>query len=174
MKYFHFTKQIQLFVFLLLVLILISCGGNSKKEISANGQKVNNIKMTIYKSPTCGCCQAWIDIAEEAGFNTKVINTNDMSSVKLKAGIPSNLSSCHTSFVKDYVAEGHVPIPALIKLLQDSPKDAKGLSVPGMPLGSPGMETPDKNKEQQYDVFLLKNSGEHTVFQTYLGKDLVK
>lgn len=96
--------------------------------------------MTVHRSPSCGCCGKWIDIARAAGYPIEVVATEDIMAVKQRLGVPGELASCHTSEVGGYVVEGHVPIKAIDKLLRDKPKGIAGIAVPGMPPGSPGME----------------------------------
>lgn len=120
--------------------------------------------VTVSKDPNCGCCSGWVDHLRKAGFLVSVVDTNDMPAVKARLGVPSKLGSCHTAEVGGYVVEGHVPADAIARLLREAPR-AKGLAVPGMPVGSPGMEggTP-----QEYDVLLFGEDG-HRVFARYRG-----
>lgn len=115
----------------------------------------------VYKSPTCGCCGDWIDHLEENGFEVTATNSNDMGRVKADAGLIAGLGSCHTAFIGDYVIEGHVPADDIKRLLAEAPK-ATGLSVPGMPAGSPGMEMGDR--KDHYKVILFNEQGQTRVF----------
>ncbi|WP_100637846.1 DUF411 domain-containing protein [Marinobacter salexigens] len=115
----------------------------------------------VYKSPTCGCCTAWVDHMESNGFDVETTDTHDMNRVKFEAGISRNLASCHTAFVGDYVIEGHVPAADIHKLIADAPK-ARGLAVPGMPAGSPGMEMGDR--KDHYQVLMFNDKGQTKVF----------
>jgi hypothetical protein len=110
------------------------------KTAHADGHRVmaEHSTMHVTKSPTCGCCTAWVTLAREAGFAVETTDTADMTSVKTDAGVPDHLWACHTAVIDGYVVEGHVPFAALVKLLQERP-DITGISVPGMPGGSPGM-----------------------------------
>jgi hypothetical protein len=94
--------------------------------------------MEVVKTPTCGCCTAWIDMAREAGFEVSVTDTTDYAGMKKAAGVPRRLASCHTARIGGYVVEGHVPFAAIRAMLRDRP-DIVGISVPGMPTDSPGM-----------------------------------
>jgi hypothetical protein len=96
----------------------------------------------VYKTPTCGCCNGWVEHLREAGFEVEARDVRDLMSVKMDAGIPADLSSCHTALVDGYVVEGHVPAEVVRKLVAERPQVA-GISVPGMPIGSPGMEGPN-------------------------------
>ncbi|WP_417579339.1 DUF411 domain-containing protein [Nitrincola sp.] len=119
-----------------LLLVLIS--GNSAAEPV----------MQVYKSETCGCCQDWIDHIEAAGIPVESTNLNNMNSKKMELGVPSELASCHTAVIDGYVIEGHVPASDILRLLREKPA-VTGLTVPGMPHGSPGMET---GREDPYQV----------------------
>lgn len=94
--------------------------------------------LLVYKSPTCGCCGAWVDIVTQAGFTVDVREIEDLAPIKKQTGVPERLEACHTSIFGRYVVEGHVPVEALEKLASEQPR-IHGISVPGMPLGSPGM-----------------------------------
>ncbi len=116
--------------------------------------------ISVYKDPNCGCCANWVKHMRAAGFAVTVHDTADMSTVKASMGVPTALQSCHTARVGTYVIEGHVPADLIQKLLKEKPV-ALGLAVPGMPVGSPGMEggTPDK-----YDVMLFDRAGKARVY----------
>lgn len=118
----------------------------------------------VYKSPTCGCCDDWIDHLKDNGFQVDITDTNDMTSIKMDAGLKPELASCHTAFVGGYVIEGHVPASDIQRLLQEAPK-AHGLAVPGMPIGSPGMEMGDR--KDNYQVLLFNENGQTRVFSEY-------
>ena len=94
--------------------------------------------MTVHKDPNCGCCTAWAELAEKAGYSVSVIETDDIAASKAQAGVPEALWSCHTARIDGYVIEGQVPFDALARLLETRP-DVLGIAVPGMPAGSPGM-----------------------------------
>mgnify|MGYP001812868351 CR=1 FL=1 len=121
--------------------------------------------VTVYKSPTCGCCSKWIDHLEESGFEVAAVDLADLRQVKAMAGIAPEHASCHTARVGDYVIEGHVPAGDIRRLLREQPL-ARGLAVPGMPLGSPGMEAPNP---QTYQVLLIGQDGGTSVFATHEG-----
>lgn len=118
----------------------------------------------VYKSPTCRCCGAWAEHLQAAGFTVKVVELDDPAAVRKRFGLPEKFGSCHTGVVNGYVLEGHVPAPEVKRLLTLKPK-AIGIAVPGMPLGSPGMEYGDRTAS--YDVFLIHKSGQQTVFSHY-------
>lgn len=122
--------------------------------------------MTVYKTPTCGCCSKWVDHVHENGFQSKVVELNELSSIKKRYGIQGRYQSCHTGVVSqahgEYIFEGHVPAQYIESFLANPPKDALGLSVPGMPLGSPGMEV--GARKDYYQVLLLNVDGSSSVF----------
>ncbi len=122
--------------------------------------------MTVYKTPTCGCCQKWVDHLTENEMASKVISLDDLSPIKTKYHIQGRYRSCHTGVVTteqgDYVFEGHVPAEHVSAFLANPPKGAIGLSVPGMPLGSPGMEVGDR--KDYYQVLLLNADGSNEIF----------
>jgi len=118
----------------------------------------------VWKSPTCGCCGKWVEHLEANGFEVKAKNTSPamLDRIKRQAGIEEKLASCHTGLIDGYAVEGHVPAADIKKLLEERP-DAIGLTVPDMPIGSPGMEQPD-GKTEPYDVLLVKKDGSTEVF----------
>jgi hypothetical protein len=123
-------------------------------------------KMVVSKDPTCGCCASWVEHVREAGFSVEVVERADLSRLKARLGVPQALASCHTAEVGGYVVEGHVPAEAVKRLLAEKPQ-AKGLAVPGMPIGSPGMEV-EGSAPETYEVVLFGPSGRRT-FARYRG-----
>ena len=119
--------------------------------------------MTVYKSATCGCCTGWVEHARTNGFTVRTVDTEDLGSVKRELGVPERLASCHTVVVGAYVIEGHVPAMDVKRLLAERP-DVRGLAVPGMPIGSPGMEQGPPSAYQRYDVLTFTRAGLTTVF----------
>lgn len=126
-------------------------------------QSAEAAQITVYKSPSCGCCGKWVDHLKDNGFDVTVNNRNDMSSVKREFGVQPRQQSCHTAKVDGYFIEGHVPAEDIQRLLQDKPA-IRGLAVPGMPMGSPGMEGPRKDR---YSVFAIDNQGQAAVFSRH-------
>ncbi len=117
--------------------------------------------ITVYKTPTCGCCKEWVTHMQGAGFAVKVVDMNDLSEVKHNAGVPPRLQSCHTALVGTYVIEGHVPADLVRKMLKDKPSIV-GLAVPGMVTGSPGMEQGDA--KVPYEVIAFAKDGKTSVY----------
>lgn len=123
------------------------------------------IRAQVFRSPDCGCCGAWIAHLEENGFVVDVVMSSDVEAVKDRHNVPAALRSCHTALIEGYVIEGHVPA-ADIRRLVDLRPDAVGLTVPGMPVGSPGMEMGDQ--VDPYDVILWSGS-ETRIFASHPG-----
>jgi len=118
----------------------------------------------VYKDPNCGCCTGWGDHLKAAGFSFDVTETADLAPVRKRLGIPERLAGCHTGVVEGYALEGHVPAAEVQRLLSLRPQ-AVGLAVPGMPVGSPGMEA--GGRVDPYKVLLVDKSGRETVFASY-------
>jgi hypothetical protein len=115
----------------------------------------------VYKSPTCGCCNAWVEHMRQSGFRVETHDTSNVDPVKDAGHVPMNGRSCHTARVGQYVIEGHVPADLVKKLLAEHPADVAGLTVPGMVTGSPGMEGPNP---QHYDVIAFTRDGQTRVY----------
>ena len=119
--------------------------------------------ITVYKDPGCGCCKSWIEHLIKHGYRVDAKDTPDMPGIKRGLGVPDGLSACHTAVVNGYLIEGHVPAADIARLLKEKPKVA-GLAVPGMPMGSPGMEGP---RAQHYQVLSFDKTGKTKVFASY-------
>lgn len=128
--------------------------GSAPERIAANG---NGAVVTVYRSPTCGCCKAWEDHLREHGYTVVSIETPALNAIKTDNDVPRPLQSCHTALVDGYVIEGHVSAADIARLLSERP-DVHGLAVPGMPTGSPGMEVPGR-AAQPYEVFAFTEGG---------------
>ena len=120
--------------------------------------------LNVYKTPTCGCCAKWVDHMRANGFDANVQDLPDLSAVKAKLGVPAELGSCHTAQVGRYVIEGHIPADAVHRLLKERPTTVSGLAVPGMPMGSPGMEVPG-GSVQPYLILTFDRQGQTTVYE---------
>ncbi|MGC2855514.1 DUF411 domain-containing protein [Novispirillum sp. DQ9] len=121
-------------------------------------------EITVYKSASCGCCGGWIDHMRANGYTVHAKNVEAMDMVKQMMGVPAAMESCHTATVDGYVVEGHVPADAVDRLLADRP-DAAGLAVPGMPIGSPGME--QGGRSEPYAAMLFDRQGAAKTFMEY-------
>jgi len=120
--------------------------------------------ITVHLDPNCGCCSGWVRHLQQAGFTVKAIETTDLDAVKTRLGVPVDLVACHTAQIGSYVLEGHVPAVALKRFLGEKP-NAAGLAVPGMPVGSPGMEG---GKPEKFDVVLFGPNGRLT-YMSFVG-----
>lgn len=118
--------------------------------------------VTVYKSPTCGCCSKWVDHMRANGFQMTAHNVDDIAAVKAKHGVPAEAGSCHTSLVGGYVIEGHVPADAVKRLLAERPT-VTGIAVPGMPAGSPGMEV--AGRRDPYSIVSFDRTGQIKVYE---------
>jgi hypothetical protein len=124
-------------------------------------------EIVVHKSPSCGCCVKWIDHLRAEGFVAKSVDTDDLGALKQSLGVAPAHASCHTATVAGYVVEGHVPAADIRRLLAEKPA-ARGLAVPGMPVGSPGMEAPSGEVEP-YDTLLIGTDGATTVYSHHGG-----
>jgi hypothetical protein len=122
-------------------------------------------EVMVFKTVTCGCCGKWVDHLKANGFTTKVQNVPSTSEYRRMYGVPESVGSCHTATVGGYSIEGHVPAADIHRLLKEKPK-ATGIAVPGMPLGSPGMES---DRKDAYSVLLFHSDGRTSVFKKYAG-----
>ena len=121
------------------------------------------ISLDVYKSPTCGCCELWVEHVNAQGFKSSVQHPDDLNAIKDKFGIKPEYQSCHTAVSKEgYIFEGHIPARLVKQFLAEKPANAIGLAVPGMPLGSPGMEVDDRITP--YDVLMLHKDGTSSVY----------
>ena len=122
----------------------------------------------VWKSPTCGCCKAWVAYMQSKGFSLAVTDTSNaaINQIKSSAGVAQKFAGCHSAKIAGYMIEGHVPAEDIARLIAEKP-DAIGLSVPGMPVGSPGMET--DGTVEPFDVLLIKKDGTSEVFASYPG-----
>ena len=141
-------------------LALVLTTGAARPSVTANPKEPT---ITVYKDANCGCCKNWIEHLIKHGYRVDAKDSNEMTEIKLSLGVPEALTSCHTAVVNGYLIEGHVPAADIARLLKTKPKVA-GLAVPGMPMGSPGMEGPRK---QKYDVLSFDKAGKTKVFASY-------
>ena len=147
-------------------------GNHNHGGSTANIPQTNNTgpKIHLYREASCGCCTKWGTIMAKNGFRVIDIVADNLQTMKEDEGIPKKFSSCHTAFVGGYFIEGHVPVASINKLLEEMP-DIAGLAVPGMPLGSPGMEVPN-SKGDFYDVIAVATDGSTSVYDSYRGSSL--
>lgn len=129
-------------------------------DTSGGGQADAALTAVVYKDANCGCCAKWVDHVRAAGIRTESNDVTDLNAVKTRYGVPRSLYSCHTAEIGGYVVEGHVPADLIRKMLSEKP-DIAGIAVPGMPVGSPGMEGP---YTEPYDVIAFTKSGSTSVY----------
>jgi len=146
--------RIRLIKTALLTLLLVTSGWAAAEELPG---------VKVYKSPTCSCCTKWADQLRASGFEVETVNVRDVVPIKKQFRVPPQLGSCHTAIVDGYVIEGHVPIADILRLLRERP-DKKGIGVPGMPIGSPGMEGPDP---QPFKVYAFDAQGNIEEFASH-------
>lgn len=147
-------------IMLTMLLCFLAATGCSRDEPAVPSASLD---LKVYKTPTCGCCGSWVTHIEKEGFKTEVFDQSSLQSLKKELGIPLQLQSCHTGVSEDgYFFEGHIPAKYIERFLQKPPEGALGLTVPGMPIGSPGMEVEDRFSP--YDILLVKNDGSTQVF----------
>jgi hypothetical protein len=147
---------------------LVLMAGVSVAVVSTQGAKpaaASKPSLAVFKSPTCGCCAKWNDHMSAAGYTVNSSDRADMNAIKDEHRVPAALRSCHTALVSGYVVEGHVPADVVAKLLAERPAGVVGIAVPGMPAGSPGMESPDGLKTP-YQVMAFTKDGQSRVYAT--------
>ena len=142
----------------LLLSLASTHAGDAASARGANAAKPVTIK--VYKTPTCGCCKAWVQHLRDNGFKVETIDMPDLSTVKLRYGVTPKLEACHTAVVNGYVVEGHVPADVIMRLLKEHPA-VTGVAVPGMPGGSPGMEGASR---ERYDILTFDHAGHTKVY----------
>lgn len=143
--------------------------GTAALHTTALGQTTSKPLAEVWKSPTCGCCNDWVKHLQDNGFDVKTHDVTEAakSALRSKLGMAEKYGSCHTALVSGYVVEGHVPAKDIRRLLKERPR-AIGLSVPGMPVGSPGMDGPVYGGHKDaYAVLLVQRDGSSSVYQTY-------
>lgn len=156
------TANGSIILFAVLVLVVAAVLASGYLFSNENNPEEKPV-MTVYKSPTCGCCSKWVEHLEENGIEVIVEERMNMQPVKQQFGVSSQHQSCHTALIDGYVIEGHVPAVDIYRLIQEQP-DLKGLAVPGMPMGSPGMEG---QRSEHYSVLGVHKDGRSSLFSSY-------
>ena len=163
-------------VLTVLVVVTIGAGiffarasSDTPGELVAESKKAD--VMTVYKTAACSCCLNWVDHLETNGLEVEVVNVASTAPTREHFGVPSKLLSCHTGSINGYWVEGHVPADLVQKLITETPDDIRGLSAPGMPMGSPGMEGPNP---VQYEIIAYHDDGTTSVYATRQGKEAVE
>lgn len=135
---------------------------------NSSGGTAEQAPITVHKDPNCGCCSGWVRHLQKNGFTTNVVETSQIDAVKKRLGVPDDLAACHTAEIAGYVIEGHVPAPAVRRLLTERPT-ATGLATPGMPVGSPGMEG---GTSEAYEVVLFGPAGRRS-YMRFVGERVI-
>ena len=141
--------------------------GSTTSETSgrpAMAQEAADREVIVYKTAACGCCGDWAQYLREQGFSVTTEDVSDLAAIKVELGVPPQLQSCHTAVIGGYVVEGHVPVEPIRRMLQERPAIA-GLAVPGMPIGSPGMEMPDRPADS-YDIVAFDGEGGTSIYDS--------
>lgn len=154
----------KIFPWLLIGLLFSTAGFAENTPDKAAGKDQQPVEITVYRSPTCGCCSKWITHLQQNNFKVKDIVTENVAGIKEKYGVPKNLQSCHTAIVGGYVIEGHVPASDIRSLLKIKPA-VTGLSVPGMVTGTPGMEM--GGSKNPFKVIAFDRQGHMQIFNSY-------
>ena len=149
-----------------LALGLLSLTACSEQSANLNATATPTKAITVYKSPTCACCTTWEEHLTMEGFKVTSEKRHDMTQIKKNHGVKRNLTSCHTAIIEGYVIEGHVPASDIRKLLAQRPKGVVGLTAPGMPQKSPGMQ-PHGKEPKGYDVLSFDKNGKTELFTSY-------
>lgn len=160
-------RYISIMLGILVAGLLVACAAPaSDQEVSEqpSGEQPAQA-MIVYRSPTCGCCSDWVSYVEQHGYTVVVEDVQDLAAVKAEHNVPSTMQSCHTAVIDGYVIEGHVPIEDIERLLTERP-DVVGIAVPGMPVGSPGMEI-EGAAPQPFDVVTFDAAGTTEVYSSY-------
>jgi len=134
---------------------------------SAPTTSAKDADIVVYKTPTCSCCKNWIAYLRGNGLEVSVVNVSNTQTIQSHEGVPRELGSCHTAVVGDYWVEGHVPADLVERIMVEKPDDIRGIAVPGMVIGSPGMEGPNAGR---YDVLAYRSDGNTTVYATRQGR----
>lgn len=149
--------------------VIITGGVGAGIYTAVNSSQANTLspealQITSYRSPTCGCCHAWVEHLQAEGFTVKDNVTENLETIKTENNVPQNFIACHTAVINGYVVEGHIPASDIKRLIKEKP-DVAGIAVPGMPIGSPGMESGDM--KEPYTVFTFTEEGETQVYQKH-------
>ncbi len=158
-------KKTRLAIFMVLFTGLTACSESESvgTQETANIETAQLVKLDVFKSPSCECCVGWISHIEQKGFQTTTHHPANLQQLKYELGVAPQYQSCHTGVSKEgYVFEGHIPVDVMQQFLAEKPDNALGLAVPGMPVGSPGMEMGDRRDD--YDVLLLNKDGSSQVY----------
>jgi hypothetical protein len=159
MSVYKWKKKVFFPAVLFSMLFTVACSEDAS-NVANKSEAV--VKMEVFKQASCGCCKKWISHMEDAGFDVKARNRVSLNVIKKEFGVAPRYQSCHTAVAEGYVFEGHIPADIVQRFLDDRPEGVIGLAVPGMPVGSPGMEVGDRL--DPYDVLVMKKDGTTEVY----------
>lgn len=157
--------RLKLFLLAAAAMILAACSQDNDGQANVSAQEHDEAHLDVYMTRTCGCCGQWVDHADDNGFHTVInyMDQDELTMEKIDRGVGLRIQSCHTAVSSDgYVFEGHIPARLIHEFLADVPANARGLAVPGMPIGSPGMEMGERF--DPYDVLLIKDDGSTEIY----------
>lgn len=156
---------IKMLTVILSIGLFAACSQSNSKQQTSGTDSTEKVSFTMYKNEGCMCCTKWAEHMEANGYEVTEKPVDNLAAMKFNYKIPNDMSSCHTAIIDGYVVEGHVPVADVNKLLKERP-DAKGIAVPGMPIGSPGMEMEGRPAED-YQVYLFKENGSREVYANH-------
>lgn len=149
----------------------LALGALGMATLSAHAAAASEHELRVWRDAGCGCCRGWVERMRQSGqFRATMTDEADMPALKRRLGVPDDLFSCHTALVEGFVIEGHVPVADIQRLLFERPAGIRGLAVPGMPIGSPGMEGPNMGREA-FDVVALHTNARRDVFARYPARE---
>jgi len=154
----------------IVVIVTLAVIASAAIWLGVRSTDAQGAEIVVYKTPTCGCCGNWVTHLRDHGFEVSVVNVSDTQSARERLGVPRRLGSCHTAQIGKYWVEGHVPADLIKKLLTEQPDEIRGITVPGMPIGSPGMEGPNP---VTYDVLAYGSNGKTTVYAKRKGHEFL-
>lgn len=149
------NSKLTITILVVVALAIVGVMATQKESTTSTTSSQKSVVATVYKSPTCGCCGVYASYMKKEGYDVITKDVQDMTTIKQQFGVPYELESCHTTEVGGYVVEGHIPEEAIAKLLSEKP-DIKGIGMPGMPSGSPGMPGP---KNEDYVIYEITHEG---------------
>ncbi len=149
---------------------LVLSATSNRRELPVTPD-TESAEVVVYKTASCSCCSKWVEHLQRRGLDVATVNVPNTVPAREREGVPNRLGSCHTAVVGDYWVEGHVPADLVQRLMAESPDDIEGIAVPGMPMGSPGMEGPNP---VEYDVIAYHTDGSTSVYATRKGKSSVE
>jgi hypothetical protein len=167
------TNKLLILLAFFIISIAVTPVVKAEKSPQAHSSIASNMQaqMVVYKSPTCGCCGGWVDHMNAAGFMTTIQHPTDLNAIKETLGVAPVYQACHTATMQGYTFEGHIPADVIQTFINNKPSDVLGLAVPGMPMGSPGMDT--NGSFRPYQVLQLNKDGSSTPYATVSARNTI-